>query len=177
MSSLEIKVGPPCTWSLNKARIHHCSALHPINKHSGFTPLVIVTLEPGVFKVHKSWGGLGFRPPQYFIHTKSFNQDQSSAQEHMGPTDAPLIPLGFFFFGCVRVCVSEGCTEAPSSPRSGSLSARSQTRVAHRNQRPAPKLLLLPEAATHSRYHKTIHQHKHAARLLYSSPATISFCI
>lgn len=118
MSSLEIKVGPPCTWSLNKARIHHCSVLHPINKHSGFTPLVIVTLEPRVFKVHKSWGGLGFRPPQYFIHTKSFNQDQSSAQEHMGPTDAPLIPLGFFFFffGCVHVCVSEGMHRGPLVP-------------------------------------------------------------
>lgn len=68
-------------------------------------PLVIVTSEPRVFKVHKSRGGLDIRPAQYFIHTMSFNHDQSSTQEHMGPTDAALIPLGFF-------CLTAGRTAA-----------------------------------------------------------------
>lgn len=38
-------------------------------KHNGHVPLVIVTLEPRVFKVHKSGGGLDIRPPQYFIQS------------------------------------------------------------------------------------------------------------
>lgn len=85
------------------------SNTHPMT-HNGFIPLVIVTSEPRVFRVHKSWGGLDIRPPQYFIHTMSFNQERSSAEEHMGPTDAALIPLGF--------CLTAGCT-APLVPWSG----------------------------------------------------------
>lgn len=37
-------------------------------------------------------------PACTILHTEptmSFNQDQSSAKKHMGPTDAALIPLGF----------------------------------------------------------------------------------
>lgn len=95
--------------SSRNIRLAHWYIHHQL-RHNGLVPLVIVTLEPRAFKVHKSWGGLDIRPPQYFIHTMSFNQDQSSAKEHMGPTDAALIPLGFFF------CLAAGLLCAPCPP-------------------------------------------------------------
>lgn len=115
--------GPPHSWvmkmwqspnlslwlSSRNIRLAHWHIHHQL-RHNGLVPLVIVTLEPRAFKVHKSWGGLDIRPPQYFIHTMSFNQDQSSAKEHMGPTDAALIPLGFFFLS------SSGSALRPLSP-------------------------------------------------------------
>lgn len=49
----------------------------------------------------------------------SFNQDQSSPEEHMGPTDAALIPLGF--------CLTAG-RAAPLIPWSA---VRSVTTASH----------------------------------------------
>lgn len=103
--------------------------------HNGFTQLVIVTLGPRVFQVHKSWGGLDIRPPQYFIRTMSFNQEQSSAKAHMGSTDAALIPLGF--------CLTAGCA-APLVPWSGCCPVGHKLIL--RKHRPVAKLVV--KAAT-----------------------------
>lgn len=99
---------------------NQCSLILPISSETQWLqPACYCNLGASCLQsAQKSWGGLDIRPPQCFIHTMSFNQDQSSAKEHMGPTDTALIPLGF--------CLRAGCT-APLVPRLGAVRSATNT--------------------------------------------------
>lgn len=99
--------------------------------------LVIVTPEPRVSQSAQVMRRIR-HPASTILHTYNefLIKTKSSAEQHMGPTDAALIPLGFFFFFFVQ----QRATQRPSSPGLGAVRSVTNTSPSSPTKNNGPSL-------------------------------------